>query len=104
MKHITLKKMVLSAMMLFGAVVIGVSEEKAEWLSKGSLIERTENWGKRSLSASVQENETETPPGEPWDAPVGDGVWLILAATGIYGLCKQIRKNAAPRVEAINTN
>jgi hypothetical protein len=89
MKRIMLKKTILSAIMLFGAVVISASEEKKQWLSEGSLMERTENWGKRSSLTSAQEDETETPPGEPWGVPVGDGVWYILAATCIYALYKK---------------
>jgi hypothetical protein len=87
MKHITLKKAILSALILFGTVIIAQGE---------SFKERTENWTKRS--ATTQSGESYTPPSEPnWeDAPIGDGVWFLLIAAGIYGICIASAKNIKP--------
>jgi hypothetical protein len=69
-------KAVLSVIMLCGAVVINASEDKA-WL--GSFTERTENWLQKSSLRSTTEEEDTTPPVEPWGAPVGDGLYPVLA-------------------------
>jgi hypothetical protein len=85
-------KVVLSAIMLFGAVAINAAEDEA-WLQSGSLTERTENWTQKSSLRGVTLDaleEDETPPGEPWDdGTVGGGIGCLLAATGIYGLYKR---------------
>ncbi|GHU71178.1 hypothetical protein FACS189413_12570 [Bacteroidia bacterium] len=89
-------KAVLCAIMLFGAAAVH-AVEKETWHQSGSLTERTENWLKSSSLRAAQDEEETTPPGDPWGgdgAPVGDGIWCIVGAAGLYLLVKTRKRNA----------
>jgi hypothetical protein len=86
-----IKKVVLSAIMLLGTVAIHAAGEKSEWLSEGSLTERTENWTQAGSLRTTQEDNT--PPTEPWGAPIGNGVMCIVAAAGLYMFVKTRKRS-----------
>jgi hypothetical protein len=81
------KLIVLSAIMLLGAVSISAKEQDG-------LEEITSNWLTTPKKSPQRALKSSTPPGEPDWAPVSDGVWLIVAAAGIYGLISTSRKKA----------
>ncbi|MDR0546525.1 MAG: hypothetical protein LBG77_02930 [Dysgonamonadaceae bacterium] len=68
--------------LLLSAVALNAEEKKGEWLQSRSLTERTASWTQSGSLRSTQATE-EDPPTEP-PVPIGNGVWYIVAAAGIY--------------------